>query len=64
MELNTATTFFTFFKISTNVLYLLTTVTKTQHAPILMDLFSAVVIMDILGMERFARVKYCNITPK
>jgi hypothetical protein len=44
-----------------NVLYLLTTVTKTQAARILKDLICVVVIADILGMARFAKVKQFNI---
>jgi hypothetical protein len=40
-----------------NVLYLLTTVPKTEDASTLMDRFCAVVIVDILGMGRFAQVK-------
>jgi hypothetical protein len=40
-----------------NVPYPLTTVTKIQAASTLMDLFCAVVIVDILGMGRFARVR-------
>jgi hypothetical protein len=39
-----------------NVLYLLTTVIKTQAASTFMDLFNVVVIVDILGMERIVRV--------
>jgi hypothetical protein len=40
-----------------NVLYLLTTVTKTQAASTLMDRFVAIVLVDILGMGQIARVK-------
>ena len=47
-----------------NVPYLLTTVTKTQAASTLMDLFPAVVIVDILGIGQFVKVKICNITSK
>jgi hypothetical protein len=39
-----------------NVLYPLTTVTKTQAAPTLMDLICVVVMEDIIGMGRFAWV--------
>jgi hypothetical protein len=39
-----------------NVLYLLTTVIKTQAASTFMDLFNVVVVVDILGMERIVRV--------
>ncbi len=39
-----------------NVLYLSTTVTNTQPAPIIMDLSCALVRVDILEMELFAKV--------
>ena len=40
-----------------NVLCLLTTVTDAQIALMLMDRFCVSVMMDIPGMERFAKVK-------
>jgi transcription initiation factor IIE alpha subunit len=39
-----------------SVLYLLTTATKTQTAPILMDRSNALVTVDILEMELCAKV--------
>ncbi len=49
------------FKTSMNVLYLLTTVTRTQPAPTLMDLSCVLVTVDILEMELFAKVnKFCH----
>jgi hypothetical protein len=45
-----------YFQTSMNVLYLLTTVTKTQTAPTLMALFCVLVIVDILEMEHFVKV--------
>ena len=45
-----------FVQISMNVLFLLTTVTKTPLATILMDLFSALVTLDTLEMELFAQM--------
>jgi hypothetical protein len=44
-----------------NVPYLLTTVPKTKDAATLLDRFFAVVIVDILGMGRFAQVKNYNL---
>jgi hypothetical protein len=44
-----------------NVPYLLTIVPKREDASILLDRFVAVVIVDILGMGRFAKVQYYNI---
>ena len=44
------------FKTSTNVLYFVTTVIKTQTAPTLMGLSCALVTMDILEMELCAKV--------
>ena len=57
-----------------NALFLLTTVTKTPLATTLMDLSSALVILDTLEMEFFAEVNVivyfknfyknlCNIDP-
>jgi hypothetical protein len=51
-----ARNFVIFFKTSTNVLYFLTTVNKTQTAPTLMDLSCAFVTMDILEMELSVKV--------
>jgi hypothetical protein len=42
-----------------NVLYLLTTVTRTQPAPTLMDLSCVLVTVDILEMEHYAKVNKC-----
>jgi hypothetical protein len=47
-----------------NVPYLLTTVPKTKDAATLLDRFFAVVIVDILGMGRFAQVKNYNLQSK
>ena len=43
-----------------NVLYLLTTVIRTQLAPTLLDLSCVLVTVDILEMELYAKVnKFC-----
>ena len=44
-----------------NVLFLLTTVTKTRTAPILMDLSCVIVNVDTLEMEQSAMVSLKNI---